>query len=118
MNLAAQTALLTSRRKDFIGRTNKYDSPTLYRGGGSIGDALAGLGPFDVSKQLFDDRQREMAVYRLRRYRQNWRYYRGEHHENPMQDGELKPVHNFCRPIVDKAKDFFVANGWTVTMPQ
>lgn len=118
MNLATQTALLiSSRRKDFIGRTNKYDN-VVTKGGGSLGDALSGVGPFDVSKQLFDDRQRETAVNRLRRYRSNWRYYRGDHHEQPMQDGEIKPVHNFCRPIVDKATEFFTAKGWKVLMPQ
>lgn len=118
MNLSAQTALLTSRRKDFIGRTNKYDSVSMNKNQGSIGDALSGQGPFDVSKQLFDDRQREMSVNRLRRYRTNWKYYRGEHHAVPMQDGEIKPVHNFCRPVADKAVEFFAAKGWKVQMTQ
>lgn len=119
MNLATQVALLTARRTDFVGRTNKYDSVSMSRGGGaSIGDALSGVGPFDVSKQLFDDRQREMAINRLSRYRNNWKYYRGQHHDFPMQDGEIKPVHNFCRPVVDKATEFYVARGWKIQMPQ
>lgn len=114
-----QAALLMSRRTDFTGRTDKYASvsPASTRFG-SINDAVNGFGPFDVTRIMFDERMREMSVNRLNRYMTMWRYYRGEHHQIPMYDGERKPVFNFCDLIVNKAVEYFSGRGWCTVMPK
>lgn len=119
MSIHAQTAILASRRKDFIGRNDKYgnvvSSGSLST---SIGEALRGHGPFDVSRQMFDERMRDLATNRLNRYRTFFRFYNGKHHLHEYQDGEKKPTKNFCRIIADKATEFYVAKGWKVKAHQ
>ena len=117
--ISAQAAFLTSRRSDFVGRTDKYSDPVnLPARIGSIQDAMGGYGPFDVTRTLFDERERELSINRLNRYRTNWRYYKGEHHTNPYYDGEKKPVFNFCDTVVNKAIEYFCAKGWSTSMPK
>lgn len=117
MNNAITAFALIKNRSDFQGRTDKYSAvATTPVRNGSINEAINGFGPFDVSRALFDDRQREMAVKRLERYREGWRWYRGLHHDNPYYDGEKKPVFNYCQTVCNKAVEFFVARGWNVKM--
>lgn len=115
----AQAAILLSRRSDFTGRTDKYASVSpVSNKFGSINDAVNGFGPFDVTRALFDERMREMAVNRLERYRTNWRFFRGEHHNIPLYDGEKKPVFNFCETVINKAVEYFTGRGWCTVMPK
>lgn len=110
---------LINKRTEFAGRTDKY-SPMYLRPGGSISvvDAINGVGPFDVfGGTLFNKDMRNTAINRMNRYREQWKFYKGEHFVNPYDDGERKVVFNFCKAIVDKGVQWFVANGWKVTSP-
>lgn len=104
-----------NRRKDFVGRTDYYGSRFLSapQTKTSIEQALAGLAPYDVNgmmtESFIDD-----SVSRLNRYRTGWDWYKGNHWDNPIQDGERKSVVNFCKRIVDTAVDWTVGRGWKI----
>ena len=107
-----------SRRMSFSGKTDYYGErflsqlPTLH-----MQLALEGKGPADVTQDYFNENSRQSAIERLNRYRASWQFYRGDHWANPIEDGEIKPVLNFCKKIVDAGVDWFVAKGWKTVAP-
>lgn len=84
---------------------------------GSLQEALAGIAPFDVTGNLISVAMRDASIARLNRYRKAWDFYYGNHWANPYEDGEEKPVMNFCKKIVDTSVDWFVAMGCSTTAP-
>jgi hypothetical protein len=115
----AATTLSFRRRKDFQGLTDKYarysgiETPEYKRN-----QAIKGIAPFDVVTGAMSEDYRDAAQERLNRYSVNHTFYNGDHFSAPIEDGEKKIVVNYCRPVVDKAVDFFLAKGWKVICPE
>lgn len=100
----------------FAGRSDKYLSrrqvlPLTF----NLEDALEGIYPYDVTGVALNEAQRDTVVERLHRYKEAHDFYKGNHFAIPIQDGERKTVFNFCKVVADKAVDWHVAKGWSVT---
>lgn len=106
MPTTAQSYALSLRRKDFVGRTDKYArvrQPSYT----NLSETLESYGFLDIpNTDTYDELWRETALERLNRYKRNIEFYQGDHWLNPWDNGEAKPVFNFCRPIVDRGVDF------------
>lgn len=119
MNLSTYSVMSMIRRSEFSGRNDVYA-----RGYGrtvqetEIQLALRGEAPFDVTGQLFSPNARDAAIQRLARYRNSWNFYNGEHWTSPFEDGDRKPVFNYCGTVADKAAEWYVAKGVTFRSPR
>ncbi len=109
------------RNGNFKGNTDKYmpnRSPLLgSTGPASVVEAVRNeLGFLDHVKDagIYNEFYRRTAIERIARYKTYSRFYEGTHYENPYEDGEKKPVFNFCQIIIDKAVDFSASKGFTV----
>jgi hypothetical protein len=120
MPTPAVSLAVVSRRKDFVGINDKYARRTSFIGGprNTIMDAIQGNFPFDVMNGFFNDHLRDVTTRRLNRYRLARRFYEGNHWNVPFEDNERKAVHNYCKAIIDKGVDWFVADGWKVIAPE
>lgn len=108
-------------RPDFRGLSDKY----LERGSRSgispisgIEAALQGTTPYDVVGGAISENYRDLTSQRLSRYRYQWKFYSGDHFENPWEDGERKTVNNYCKLVCEKSINFFLAQGWKVKSPE
>lgn len=112
------STLMTTSRKQFTGKNDYYGDTFLSRvPPNSIMEALAGVAPYDITGSTITNAMRDASIARLNRYRLGWNFYRGHHWDNEWEDGEKKPVINFCKKIVDAAVDWFSADGWSVSSP-
>lgn len=113
---ALALAQLNVRRRNFVGRTDKYASP---RGPASqvVETVQKELGFLDfvADNGVFNEFYRETAIERLARYKRLMRFYEGKQFESDYDDGEKKVVFNFCKAISDKAVDFFISKGFKST---
>jgi len=123
MPTTAQQYALSLRRKDFVGRTDKYArirKPSYT----NLSETLESHGFLDIpNTDTYDELWKETTLERLNRYKRNIEFYQGDHWAHPWDNGEPKPVFNFCRPIIDRGTDFFlgkelfVFDGPTGTAP-
>jgi len=90
-------------RKNFEGRDDTY-----------IEGAMLGIEVIDVMGTYFTEHERDQANRRLGRYKENWRFYHGDHYNAPTGDSGKKSVINYCAPIVDKSADWLMGRGWKV----
>lgn len=67
-----------------------------------------------VDPSVMNEVYRDVARERMKRYRHYLRFYKGQQWENEWDDGERKPVFNFCSTVVNKGTDFFVAKGFNI----
>lgn len=91
----------------FTGLTDKY----AYRRFGSrvLLPNLEDAGFIDViGSHYYDEFWKESMRDRRFQYQRYYRFYLGEHWDQPMTDGELKPVRNFCESVVNRTVDFFM----------
>jgi Phage portal protein, SPP1 Gp6-like len=110
------------RRRAFApGMNDKYAAArtSLLGTGGpaSVVEAVRSeLGFIDAVKDtgIYTEFYRDDATVRLARYKKMSRFYEGTHYDNEYDDGEKKPVFNFCKVVVDKSIDFFASKGFTV----
>jgi hypothetical protein len=99
-----------------MGRTDTYNAsvaPQRDKRKVALLQALSGIAPFDITGDMLPAQVAADSVARLNRYRKNWKFYLGEHWEQPYEDGELKPVMNFCQKVADTALSWFLGEGWT-----
>lgn len=83
-----------------------------------INQALIGLDIHDALQSYFDDRSREIAVKRLSRYREGWKFYAGDQYVQLYEDGDRKLVMNYCKAIVDKGASWlFPDPEWQIEVP-
>lgn len=108
-------AMMGIRRKNFIGNTDKYlptrSPPT------PVAEAVQKeFGFLDVvlDTTVFNLLYRESARERLAAYKLGVDFYNGKQYQMEYEDGERKPVFNYCQMIVDKSVDFFVAKGFNL----
>jgi hypothetical protein len=115
MSNAALTSL--SRRSNFSGKDDYYGNRFLSQVPSLHQQLLKsqGAAPSGLLGQVFSETSSSAVISRLNRYRAAWNFYRGDHWESPYEDGEHKPVLNFCKKIVDAGVDWFVAKGWKTT---
>jgi len=108
-------ALLQINRRNFIGNTDKYlpyrSSPATVMD--AIRDEFAFLNVVGDAG-IYNELYRETAMQRINRYKRFARMYEGKQYENEWEDGERKPIFNFCQVISDKSVDFFAEKGFTV----
>lgn len=97
-------------RDEFQGLTDKYLS--LFK----VGDFQ--LAETFVLSSYLAKHELETFQNRYARYRRNWNFYKGSHWNEPVTDGVRKPVHNFCRMMVDKGVRFLFGKPWSVTAPK
>lgn len=105
------SALNILRRPEFAGTTDLYSRFKQIAPATGLEIALQGSGPYDVKGDIYSEQFRELSVQRLNRYRHSWRFYKGEQWINPWEDGDRKPVFNYCSTIVDKAVEWYCAKG-------
>ncbi len=110
------------RRNDFKGNTDKYmptRAPMLGTSGpASVVEAVQNeLGFLDHVRDagIYTEFYRMTAVERIAKYKQYARFYEGNHYTNPYDDGEKKPVFNFCQIIIDKTVDFCASRAFTIS---
>lgn len=105
-----QVQMLALRRQSFTGRTDKYavgrPSPSPV-----IDTVRRDLGFIDVTNGQFSDFYRETAIDRLNAYKRSLDFYEGDHWKQPTDNGEVKPVNNYCSTIVNKTVDFMYGEG-------
>ncbi len=95
-------ASATFRRQEFRGRTDKYMQVTPLGQLATLGSALKGTAPLNVSGSLFTDPYVQDQVSRLSRYNEYVDFYAGRHHRVAYENGVLKPIFNYARRIVNK----------------
>ena len=105
-----QVQMMALRRQSFSGRTDKYavgrPSPSPV-----VDTVRRDLGFIDVTNGQFSDFYRETAIDRLNGYKKALDFYSGDHWKAPTDNGEVKPVNNFCSTIVNKTLDFMYGAG-------
>lgn len=109
---AGDIAMLGIRRRNFVGNTDKY-LPTRAAPSSVIEGVRKEVGFLDMvnDPNIFNEIYKQTARERLEKYKERVRFYEGEHFTQPYDDGEKKPVFNFCKTVVDHSVDFFVAKG-------
>lgn len=80
-----------------------------------LNDALKGVFPYDVTGVAVPDSTKDSVMERLSNYETNEKFYEGDQWANPYQNDERKATFNYCKVIVDKAADWFNADGWEVS---
>lgn len=110
---STEIAMLGIRRRDFAGQTDKYLSPRK-PAVPVIEQVRKELGFLDgiADASIYNELYRETARERMAKYKQAVDYYHGRQYTVPFEDGEKKPVFNFCDMVVNKSVDFFVAKGF------
>lgn len=103
------------RRQEFRGRTDKYAQVTPIGQLATLGNAMKGVAPIDVSGSLLTDPYIQDNIGRLARYNEYVDLYAGRHHKITHDNGILKPVFNFPRRIVNKRAAWIAGrrNGFT-----
>lgn len=92
----------------FQGRTDYFSSFTR---------AVTGVGFFDF-QGFYDEASKDEVTNRLRRYRRAWRFYRGDHYDQPKTDSGRKKAHiNFCKKFVDKAVVWLTGRSFSIDGP-
>ena len=107
-------AMMTlARRKQFSGLTDKYAQRRLPSTDvESTVTAQLGLLDVAVTVGVYNTEYVQTAQSRVADYQKFIRFYKGEHWIQPYDDGERKPVTNFCQTVVNKSTSFFVAQGF------
>lgn len=129
MNTAASLASLAFPRRSFIGSTDKYSSrntPQFRPGKELIAQAIKGAQPYDVTGEALGNADRDVVMTRLALYENGQDFYDGNHWTSRLyghasggfSEGTPKTVFNYCKIIVDKAVDWFTADGWSVVCDQ
>jgi len=109
----ADVAMLAlARKKSFSGLTDKYAvrRPTDSNLEEEVASKL-GMLDIAVSAGVYNAEYVSNAQTRTAKYQEYIRFFKGEHWISAFDDGELKPVTNFCKTIVNKSSSFFVAEG-------
>lgn len=109
---AGDIAMLGIRRRNFVGNTDKY-LPTRAAPSSVVEGVRKEVGFLDMvnDPNIFNEIYKQTARERLEKYKERVRFYEGDHFTQPYDDGEKKPVFNFCKTVVDHSVDFFVAKG-------
>ncbi len=113
MPISPSNALASMRRSTFTGTNDKY-RPVLRNT--NLKNSLADYGFFDIApEELFTTTYKESSQKRMSAYKHFYDFYNGNHWLNEWDNGERKPVNNFCKVIVDRAVDFFLARGFQIS---
>ena len=87
--------LLYFNRPNFRGLNDKYlEAGSKYGITPITGlkEALKGNGLFDVLGGAVNQGYRDQTTERISRYNYLWKFYNGDHWDNPWEDGERKAV--------------------------
>lgn len=87
-----------------------------------LSNALQGIQPYDVTGVALSSGEKELVAHRLSLYANSQDFYNGDHWTSRLYgvpsgafaEGTRKTVMNFCKVVVDKAVDWFQADGWKV----
>ena len=108
-------SLALASRPSFKGLIDKYRPTNPYFTKSSNESlALRGVSPYDIKGDIFSQQYQALATNRLASYRLGWKFYKGEHWINAFEDGELKPVFNYCGIIADRGASWLAGSGFRV----
>lgn len=104
--------LTLARRKQFSGLTDKYAQRRMPSA--DVEESVTtklGLLDVAVTVGVYNTEYVQTAQARVADYQKYIRFFKGDHWVAPYDDGERKPVTNFCQTVVNKSTSFFVAGG-------
>jgi hypothetical protein len=104
------------RRNNFQGINDKYMPWRTVAKPNVVEAVRSEAGFIDIASDpaMMNEMYRDVARERMKRYQNYNRFFEGRHYEHEYDDGEKKPVYNFCQLVVNKAVDFFVAEGFEI----